>query len=126
MASVTKTKTNDGREIQGKSLARFVRCSARKARIVMDLIRGKTAGEALEILQFTQRPSAVPYVRRSLLAAIASARETHPQPESLVIGEALVDDAPMIKRIRPASMGRAVRIRKRQCHIQIALTEQED
>ncbi len=124
MASVTKTLTNDGREIRGKSLARFVRCSARKARYVVDAIRGKTAGEALEILQFNQRPSAVPYVRRSLLAAIASAREVHPHPESLIIGEAIVNDAPMIKRIRPAAMGRAVRIRKRQCHIQIALVEE--
>lgn len=123
MASITKTLTNDQKPIHGKSLTRYVRCAPRKVRLVIDLIRGKSAGEALEILRFTQRPSAVPYVKNAVLAAVASARETHPDPESLIIGEAIVNEAPMIKRIRPASMGRAVRIRKRQSHIHIALTE---
>lgn len=123
MASVKKTTTNQGKAILGKSLTRNVRCSPRKVRLVVDLIRSKKAGDALNILAFTQRPSAVPYVTRALKAAIASARDVHPDPESLFVGEAIVDDAPMIKRIRPASMGRAVRVRKRNSHIYLALTE---
>ncbi len=118
-----KTVTNNSKQILGKSLTRFARCSPRKVRLVVDLIRNKQAGEALNILAFTQRPSAVPFVLRGLKAAIASAAEKHPQPETLFVGEAIVDDAPQIKRIRPASMGRAVRVRKRNSHIFLALTE---
>jgi large subunit ribosomal protein L22 len=122
MGCVKKERTNQGKAIIGRSLARFVRCSPRKVRLVVDLIRNKKAGEALAILAFTQRPSAVPFVERALKAAIASARDVHPEPESLTIGEAIVDEAPMLKRIRPASMGRAVRVRKRNSHIYLALT----
>jgi large subunit ribosomal protein L22 len=115
--------TNDGREIIGRSLTRFARCSPRKVRLVVDTIRNKTVAEALEILQFTQRPSAVPYVTKALKAAVASAREFNSTPEELVIGEAIVNEAPTMKRIRPASMGRATRVRKRQSHIFLGLTE---
>jgi large subunit ribosomal protein L22 len=118
-----KTLTNNSKPIVGKSLTRFVRCSARKVRLVADLIRNKPAGVALDILAFTHRPSAVPFVVRGLKAAIAAAGERHPEPETLVVGEIIVNDAPMIKRIRPASMGRAVRVRKRNSHIFIALTQ---
>jgi large subunit ribosomal protein L22 len=118
-----KDYTNKGERIVGKSMTRYARCAPRKVRLVVDLIRNKRAGEALDILAFTQRPSAVPYVLNALKAAIASAGEKFPEPTNLVIGEAIVDDAPMIKRIRPASMGRAVRVRKRNSHIFLALTE---
>jgi large subunit ribosomal protein L22 len=118
-----KTETSKGQPIVGKSMTRFVRCAPRKVRLVVDLIRGKSAGEALEILEFTQRPSAVPFVKNALKAAIASAGEVHPEPMELTVAEAIVDEAPMMKRIRPASMGRAVRIRKRQSHIFLALAE---
>ncbi|MBI1292737.1 50S ribosomal protein L22 [bacterium] len=118
-----KTVTNTAKPIVGKSLTRFARCSARKVRLVVDLIRNKNAGEALTILAYTQRPSAVPFVLRGLKAAIASAGQNHPEPTNLIVGEAIVNDAPMIKRIRPASMGRAVRVRKRNSHIFLALTE---
>ena len=118
-----KTETNKGARIVGKSLTKNVRCGPRKVKMVVDLIRYKTAGEALDLLTFTQRPSAVPYVQRALKAAVASAAQVHPEPEKLVIGEAIVNTAPMMKRIRPASMGRAVRVRKRQTHLFLALTE---
>ncbi len=116
-------ETNDNRRIVGRCLTRYVRCSPRKVRLVADLIRNRTAGEALGILRFTQRPSAVPFVEKALKAAMASAKEVHPDPDSLVVGEVIVNDAPMLKRIRPATMGRAVRIRRRQSHIFIGLTE---
>ncbi len=118
-----KTVTSTGKKILGKSMSRYVRCSPRKVRLVADLVRGKRVDEAMEILMFTQRPSAQPFVLRGLKAAVASASEYHPEPESLKVAEIIVDDAPMMKRIRPASMGRAVRVRKRQSHIFIALAE---
>ncbi len=117
------TQTASGKKIIGKSLSRYVRCAPRKVRLVADLIRGKSVEEAYEILAFTQRPSAQPYVLKTVKAAVASAGEFHPEPETLYIEEIIIDEAPMIKRIRPASMGRAVRIRKRNSHIYVALTE---
>lgn len=123
MGCTRKESTNKGQPIIGRSLTRNVRCSPRKIRMVVNLIRNKRADEALTILQFTQRPSAVPFVERALKAAIASARDVSGEPEKLFIGEAIVDDAPMMKRMRPASMGRAVRVRKRNSHIFLALTQ---
>lgn len=118
-----KQETSTGKPIIGKALSRHVHCAPRKVRLVVDLIRGKSAGEALEILMFTHRPSAVPYVERALKAAIASAAERHPEPNNLIIEEAQVNEGVTMKRIRPASMGRAVRVRKRQSHIFLALAE---
>lgn len=118
-----RQETARGHRILGKAIQRYVRCAPRKVRLVADLIRGKSAGEGLEILAFTQRPSAVPFVTNALKAAMASASEVHPQPENLVIEEIIIDEAPMIKRIRPASMGRAVRVRKRNSHIYVALAD---
>lgn len=118
------TTTQDGMPIVAKTLARYVRCSPRKLRFVADEIRYKTAGEALELLDFTHRPSAVPHLRKALVAAMNAAKDYYPEPSELVIGELIINDAPMMKRIRAASMGRAVRIRKRQSHIFLALTAQ--
>ncbi|CAN5377499.1 50S ribosomal protein L22 [soil metagenome] len=118
-----KVETANGKAIVGKSQTRNIRCAPRKVKLVVDLIRNKTVGNALDILTFTHRPSATPYVIRALKAAAASAAQKHPEPDSLVIGEAIVNCAPMLKRIRPASMGRAVRVRKRQTHLFLALTE---
>ncbi len=118
-----KKETAKGQPIVGKSMTRFVRVAPRKVRLVADVIRGKTVGEALETLEFMHRPSAVPAMTKALKAAVASASEVHPQPENLVVAEAIIDEAPMLKRIRPAAMGRAVRIRKRQSHIFLALAE---
>lgn len=114
--------TLDGREIVAKAYARYVRCSARKVRYVVDAIRGKSVGEAEEILAFTARPSAVPHITKVLKAAVAAANQKGVNPITLRVGEVIVNDAPMMKRMRPASMGRAVRVRKRNSHIFLALT----
>ena len=122
----TKEYTNDGKAILGKALARYGRTAPRKIALVADLIRRKPVLEALEILQFTQRPSAVPFITRALKAAIASANQKSGREDysdSLVIGEIIVNTAPMLKRTRAASVGRATRIRKRQTHLFVALTE---
>ncbi|MCC5877914.1 MAG: 50S ribosomal protein L22 [Candidatus Sumerlaeia bacterium] len=104
-------------------MVKHVHTPARKVRLVADLIRGKSVEEAKEILAFTQRPSATPHVLKALKAAEAAASERVGETGELIVEEIIVNDAPMMKRIRPASMGRAVRVRKRQCHIYIALTQ---
>lgn len=116
-------KTARGEVILGKCMVKYVHTSARKVRLVADLIRGKSVAEAKEVLAFTQRPSAVPHVLKALKAAEASAAEVVGDTGELVVSEIIINDAPMMKRIRPASMGRAVRVRKRQCHIFLALTK---
>ena len=106
----------------GRAVCRFAAVGPRKARYVADLIRGKTVDEAFQLLKFTHRPSAVPIIERLLKAAVAAVdKREYPDTGSLVIGKIFVDGGPMLKRIRPAAMGRAVRIRKRLSHISIFL-----
>ena len=124
MGRPTKKETNDNKKIIGQSTTRFVRCAPRKVRLIADMIRNKPVWEAMEILRFTHRPSAVPHVEKALKAAVAAAQEIHPNPQSLDVGEIIINEAKMIKRMRAASMGRAVPIRKRNSHIFVALTEE--
>ena len=102
---------------------RFARVAPRKMRLVADLLRGKTVGEALNILKFTRRPSAVPHVERLLKSAVANARQNNiTEPEQLLVGSIMVDSGPMAKRFRPRAYGRAARIRKRSSHLTMVLT----
>ena len=114
--------TLDGRDIVAKSYVRNSGCAPRKLRLLGDTIRNKGVLQALEILAFSNRPSARPTLEKALKAAIAAAREQNIDPGTLVVGELIVNEAPMLKRIRAASMGRAVRVRKRQSHLFLALT----
>ncbi len=116
-------ETSNGQEIVARAHSRFARTTARKARLVADQVRGKTVGEAVEILRFLHRPSGSPFVLRTVLSAMKNAEEVHPEPETLVIAELRVEDGPILKRIRPRAMGRANRIRKRMCHIHVYLSE---
>jgi large subunit ribosomal protein L22 len=98
------------------------RMTARKARLVCDLIRGKRVSEALSLLQLTHKPSACPDVLNLLKSANANAlAKGFSDPESLVIGTVFVDGGAMMKRMRAAPQGRGVRVRKRTCHITIRL-----
>jgi large subunit ribosomal protein L22 len=98
---------------------------ARKARLVCDLIRGKSVGDALRLLQVTHKPSACPSVLRLLKSARANAEKAgvSDNPDSLIVGTVFVDGGAMQKRMRAAPMGRGVQVRKRSCHITIRLTE---
>ncbi len=97
---------------------------ARKARLVLDLIRGKRVADAIALLSVTHKPSAAPAVMQVLKSAVANARQAEiPEPENLVVKTAFADGAVMLKRLRPAPMGRGVRVRKRTCHITIRLDE---
>ncbi len=104
------------------------RTSARKTRMVADLIRGKDVVKALNILRFTRKGSA-PVIEKLLVSAINNWEQKNPERDieevNLYIKEIRVDEAGMLKRIQPAPQGRAHRIRKRMSHITIELAEKE-
>lgn len=118
-----KPKTEKNYECVSEAKYRFAPMPARKARVVCDLIRGKRVKEALDLLTLIHKPSAAPAVIKVLKSARANAKVNKKvdDPDSLVISEVFVDGAFMLKRFRAAPMGRAVRVRKRFCHITIRL-----
>ena len=105
--------------------AKWVRLSARKARIVLQHIRGRSVPEARTILAFTQRAAAVE-IEKVLRSAVANA-ETNPllhwNGDDLVVQSAYADEGPTLKRWRPRARGRVNRINKRTCHITIELAQ---
>jgi ribosomal protein L22 len=105
-----------------RAQAKYVRSSPRKARLVIDHIRGKSVDEARAILSHTPRAAAEP-VLKVLESAVANAEHNHELlPEELRVFQAFVDEGPTIKRFRPRALGRATKIRKRTSHITINLT----
>ena len=101
--------------------ARFVRVSPMKARRVVELIKGRSAADALAVLQFAPQTASGP-VSKVLASAIANAENNLSlDPDTLVVRHAYVDEGPTLKRFRPRAQGRAYRIRKRTCHITIAV-----
>ncbi len=104
--------------MEARAEARFVRMSPQKARLVIDLIRGRKAGEAITILRTTNKRIA-PTVEKVLRSAIANAenRNTDLDVDSLFVTEAYVNEGPRQKRVRPAPMGRAYRYQRRTSHI---------
>jgi large subunit ribosomal protein L22 len=109
-----------------KAMARFQRISVRKARMVVDLVRGRQAGEALQLLEFTTKAGA-PVVKKIIESAVANARTTSPgvDVDSLFVETAFVDKAPNahMRRWRPRAMGRATRVQKGMSHITVVLGE---
>jgi ribosomal protein L22 len=104
-----------------RARARYVRTSARKARLVCDHIRGKSVPEARAILNFTPRAAARDW-SKVLESAVANAEANHELiGDELKIAEAYADEGPTLKRYRPRAMGRATRIRKRTSHLTITL-----
>lgn len=109
--------------MEAKAIARYVRIAPRKAQLVVDLIRGKSVGEAIAILRHTPR-SASPVVEKVLNSAIANAEHNYQlDPNNLVVAQAYANAGPTLKRIRPRAMGRAFRINKRTSHITIVVSE---
>jgi len=105
-----------------RARARYVRTSARKARMVSGHLRGKTVSEARAILAFTPREVARDW-SKLLESAVANAENNHELIENdLVVREAYADEGPTIKRFRPRAMGRATPIHKRTSHLTITLT----
>ncbi|AZK46028.1 MULTISPECIES: 50S ribosomal protein L22 [Paenibacillus] len=109
--------------MEAKAHARSIRIAPRKARLVIDLIRGKQVGDAIAILRHTPK-AASPIVEKLLNSAIANAEHNYSlDVNKLVVTEAYVNQGPTMKRFRPRAMGRASRINKRTSHITLVVSE---
>ena len=112
--------------MEAKAIARYVRVSPRKARIVVDLIRGKSVDKARETLAFTNRAIAET-VEKTLNSAVANAENNLGlSANQLYVKACYVDEGPTMKRIRPRAKGSASRIRKRTSHITIIVSTREE
>jgi large subunit ribosomal protein L22 len=124
-------KLNDGAllldgQLSTKATARYVKGSASKVRVVLDLIRGLDVRRADEVLQFTARAAAGD-VRKVLASAVANAIHNDSQDvEELFVLACYADEGPTLKRFRPRARGRASRIRKRTCHITVIVARMSD
>ena len=101
---------------------RYLRISARKTRLVADLVRGKGVADAINILTFTRRAASEP-VRKLIESAIANAEAGNADVDRLFIETLTVDEGPTLRRFRPRAMGRATRINKRTSHVTCVLAE---
>ena len=117
--------------LEASATNRYVRTSAQKAKLVLDLIRGKKAADALSILRFTKKAVARD-VEKTLRSAIANAvlvadrnQKRRLDEEALVVTRCHADQGPSLKRVRPAPMGRAYRVIKRTAHITVRVSERE-
>jgi large subunit ribosomal protein L22 len=112
------------REVRAQ--AKWVRSSARKARLVADQIRGRSVPEARTILAFSQRAIARD-IERVLNSAVANAESSHNLVgDELIVSAAYADEGPTLKRWRARARGRVARIRKRTCHITVMLAERPE
>jgi large subunit ribosomal protein L22 len=113
--------------MEARATQKHIRVSPQKARLVVDLIRGKNAGEALSILTFTKK-RVTQAVEKVLRSAIANAEQKaeHLDVDQLVVSKAYVNDGIRSKRTRPAPMGRAYRYQRRTSHITVAVESPEE
>jgi large subunit ribosomal protein L22 len=109
-----------------KATGRFIRMSPQKARLVIDLIRGKDVNEALMTLKFTNK-KATSEIEKVVRSAVANAtqKSENIDVDDLFIETAFINEGPRLKRIRPAPMGRAYRYQRRTAHIIIELGEKK-
>jgi len=108
-----------------RAVAKWVRLSPQKARVVLKHIRGRSVPEARTVLAFTPRHAARE-IERVLRSAIANAEENHGLVgDELVVSAAFADEGPVLKRFKPRARGRVGRIRKPTCHITVVLSELE-
>ena len=117
--------------LEAAATAKYIRTSAQKAGLVLDLIRGKEAAQALQLLRFTKKAVAkdVEKVLRSAIAnAVHVADKNHKRridEDDLYVSAAFADQGPSQKRVRPAPMGRAYRVIKRTAHLTVKVRERE-
>jgi large subunit ribosomal protein L22 len=110
--------------MKARAMARYVRVTPRKARRVVDMIRGLPAEEAQAVLQFAPQAASAP-VRKLLASAVANAGQAGvTDPGSLVVSRAWVDEGHTDKRFRPRAQGRGYRILKRTSHITVIVSDE--
>jgi large subunit ribosomal protein L22 len=109
-----------------RAIGRFIRIPPRKAKLVMDMVRGKDINEALSVLRFTPKHAAR-VVEKVLRSAMANAQQNHgvKDIDFLFVKRAYADNGPTMKRFRQRAMGRATPIKKRTSHLTIVLEEKE-
>ena len=123
MAAAKTPTQNTSNPSQARAEAKYVRLSARKARLVLDHIRGRSVPEARTILAFTSRAAAVD-IEKVLRSAVANAESAHGlDGDELIVFAAYADEGPTLKRWRARARGRVNRIRKRTCHITLIVSE---
>lgn len=112
--------------MEARAVARYVRVSPRKARLVVDLIRGKSVDEAAAILKFTPR-AAAEVVEKVLMSAVANAEKNLKiKAETLYVATTFVDEGPTLKRVSPRAQGRAFRINKRTSHVTVVVKQRKE
>jgi large subunit ribosomal protein L22 len=111
--------------METRAVSKYVRVSPRKVRLVMDQVRGKKVGEALQLLAFSPQKGAF-LLKKLIDSAVANAQENaNMDVDGLYIKRVFADEGPTLKRFRPRAMGRATRIRKRSAHMTVVLDETE-
>ena len=105
-----------------QAIHKYARISARKARLVADVVRGRDAQDALNVLKFMPQTAAV-MVSKALRSAVANANEAEADVDRLYVQEIRVDDGPVMKRFQPKDRGRAYRILKRTSHIVVVVEQ---
>jgi large subunit ribosomal protein L22 len=109
--------------MEKKAVAKYIRISPQKARLVADLVRGKDVDSAITTLKFMPKKAAR-ILRKVIESAVANAIQTETiDADTLYIKKILIDGGPMLKRFRPRAMGRATRILKRTSHITVVVDE---
>ena len=128
---MTGPKLNEKSYVAGersgtKATAKYVRTSASKVRVVLDLVRGLDVKSADQVLQLTERHTAIP-VRKLLASAVANAVNNDNQDaDELFVIACFADEGPTLKRFKPRARGRASRILKRTCHVTIIVARMSD
>lgn len=111
--------------MQSTAISRFNRVSARKARLVADVVRGMGVEQAVHALELMPKKAA-PIIQKTILSALANAKQLDESAglsdEDFVVSEIRVDEGPTLKRIRARAQGRAFRVRKRTSHIKVILS----
>ena len=121
-ATATKAAPKNAARPSTKAQVRYVRMSASKARVVLDLIRGKSVADADDVLALSER-DAGRVIQKVLRSAVANAEHNDGlDPEELFVSTCFADEGPTLRRFRPRARGRATRIRKRTCHITVVVS----
>lgn len=109
--------------MEAKAIARYVRITPRKLRIVIDLIRGKAVGEAFAILKHTPKVGSE-VIEKVLRSAVANAEHNYDMNvDNLIVSSCFIDQGPTMKRIHPRFRGQAFKILKRSSHVTVAVKE---
>lgn len=117
--------------MEARAIAKDIRMSPRKVRLVIDLIRGRSVNEAVSVLQFSRKAAAVP-VGKTLRSAVANAQDRAERDaesvdvDELVVSRAFVDEGPVLKRWRAGAMGRAKPRKRRTSHITVEVKAKEN